>query len=359
MARQVTSRLSRRQMLKGAALVLGSLSGSAILAACGGGGRAAKHAEPAKPAEAAKPAAPAAAAKPASAPAAAAKPAAGTTVVTIRDHDWIQGTPGQPNDWYDKFIGDWEKANPTIKIEREWFPRLEMHAKQLALAATGQIGDTVRINVAPTTAELYLKKVVHDLDSLWKDDKEWLDKDQKQFWPGNIKTYTLGGKVWGLPVVGHPGNVNYYINKTMVEKAGLKMPPNDANWTFEEMTALAKGLTQSAGGRTTVYGILPGFRTASANEYIVGMLRSFGGDLFDAEGKKCLLNTPESIKGLQVIADLYASGSAYPWSADLGTIRTDLFVGQKVAINVNTSSSAARGGYPALISKSPAPFEMI
>ena len=27
------------------------------------------------------------------------------------------------------------------------------------------------------------------------------DKDQKQFWPGNIKTYTREGKVWGLPVV--------------------------------------------------------------------------------------------------------------------------------------------------------------
>src|SRR5215213_9459177 len=298
MARQLTSRLSRRQMLKGTALVLGSLSGSAILAACGGSQPPPKPAESSKPAaEAAKPAeskpaapaaagaatsapaAPAAAAKPTEAAAAAAKPAAGTGVVTVRDHDWIQGTPGQPNDWYDKFIADWEKENPTIKIEREWFPRLEMHAKQLALAATGQIGDTVRINVAPTTAELQIKKVVHDLDSLWADDKEWLDKDQKQFWEGNIKTYTREGKVWGLPVVGHPGNVNYYINKTMVEKAGLKVPPDDGNWTFEDLKTIAKGLTQSTQGRTTVYGILPGFRSVSANEYIVGFLRAFGSDL--------------------------------------------------------------------------------
>ena len=29
---------------------------------------------------------------------------------------------------------------------------IDMHAKELALAATGQIGDTVRINVAPLTA---------------------------------------------------------------------------------------------------------------------------------------------------------------------------------------------------------------
>jgi ABC-type glycerol-3-phosphate transport system substrate-binding protein len=374
MARQVTSRLSRRQMLKGTALVLGGLSGSAILAACGGGAPAAKPAEPAKPAapaattapaaaakptEAAKPAAPAAAPAATSAPAAAAKPAAGTTVVTIRDHDWIQGNPGKEGDWYDKFIADWEKANPTIKIEREWFPRNEMHAKQLALAATGQIGDTYRINVAPTTAELQIKKVVHDLDSLWKDDKEWLDKDQKQFWPGNIKTYTREGKVWGLPVVGHPGNVNYFINKTMVEKAGLKMPPVDGNWTFDDMKTLAKGLTQSAQGRTTVYGYQPGFASVTANEYIVGVLRAFGGDVFDPEGKKCLLNTKESIEGLKLIAELYSSGAAYPWSADLDTISPDLFVGQKVAMATRTSASAAKGGWPALIEKSPSPFELV
>ena len=70
------------------------------------------------------------------------------------------------------------------------------------MAATGQIGDTVRINVAPLVSELQIKGVLHDLDSLWKNDSDWINKDQKQFWPGNIRTYTREGKVWGLPVVG-------------------------------------------------------------------------------------------------------------------------------------------------------------
>jgi ABC-type glycerol-3-phosphate transport system substrate-binding protein len=60
-----------------------------------------------------------------------------------------------------------------------------------------------------------------------------------------------------------------------------------------------------------------------------------------------------------VIADLYKSGAAYPWSADLDTIAQDLFVGGKVAISVGTSSAAAKGGYPAQIAKSASPFEMI
>ena len=55
MARQMASRVSRRQMLRGTALVLGSLSGAAILAACGSSAPAAPTSAPAKPAEAAKP----------------------------------------------------------------------------------------------------------------------------------------------------------------------------------------------------------------------------------------------------------------------------------------------------------------
>jgi ABC-type glycerol-3-phosphate transport system substrate-binding protein len=371
MARQMTSRLSRRQMLRGTALVLGSLSGSAILAACGGGAPAAKPAEPAKPAapaataapaaaakptEAAKPAAPAAAPAATSAPAAAAKPAAGTQVVTVRDHDWIQGTPGQPNDFYDTFIANWEKANPTIKVEREWFPRAEMHAKQLALAATGQIGDTVRINVAPVVSELQLKGVVHDLDSLFKDDKEWTEKDQKQFWAGNLKTYTRDGKLWGLPVVGHPGAIHYFVNKTMIEKKGLKMPPADGKWTFEEFIALAKGLTESAGGRTTVYGVIMPFGNITINEGMVGFLRAFKGDLFDADGKKCLLNTPESIAALKAFAQPFKDGSALPWAADIDAQKPGLFQGQKAGIVIQTAFAAA--AWPGQIEKLPDKFEM-
>ncbi|MDP8924725.1 MAG: sugar ABC transporter substrate-binding protein, partial [Chloroflexota bacterium] len=288
--------------------------------------------------------------------AAASAAPAGTQRVVIRDHDWIQGTPGQPNDWYDAFIARFEEANPDIKVEREWFPRAEMHAKQLALAATGQMGDTVRIDLAPMVSELEIKGVVHDLNSLYEGDKEWVENDLKQFWPGNLKTYTRGGKLWGLPVVGHPGALQYYINRTMIEKAGLKVPPGDGNWSYEDFQTLAAGLTKSEGGRTTVYGVLPPIFNKTANEGIVGFLRAFGGDLFDAEGKKCLLNTPESKAGLKVLADLYTSGAAVPWAANIQEQQVELFHGQRVGIAILTSFAAS--SWPDQIAKLPQPFEM-
>jgi multiple sugar transport system substrate-binding protein len=378
-----TRRVSRRQMLRGAALVLGSIPASAILAACGGGAAPAPAAATTAPAAAATTApapaaaattapaaaaattapaaaaattAPAAAAAPTAAPAAATKPATSVQQVTVRDHDWIQGNPGQQGDWYDAFIAKFEDAHPDIKISREWFPRNDMHAKELALAATGQIGDTVRINLAPLTAEFQLKGVVRDLNSLYQSDTQWMSNDQKQFWPGNIKTYTREGKLYGLPVVGHPGAVQYYVNTTMVQKLGLKMPPDDGNWTVDDMATLAKGLTKSEGGRTTVYGVIPPVSDTTTNEGMVGFLRAFGGELFDADGKKCMLNSDGSKAGLKALADLYKNGVAYPWQPDISEQTPELFQSQKAAMVIQTSFAAS--SWPGQIAKRPDPFEM-
>jgi ABC-type glycerol-3-phosphate transport system substrate-binding protein len=119
---------------------------------------------------------------------------------------------------------------------------------------------------------------------------------------------------------------------------------------------MAKGLTESAGGRTTVHGVIMPFGNTSINEGMVGFLRAFKGDLFDADGKKCLLNTPESIQGLKVVADLYKAGVCYPWAADIQAQRPGLFQGQKVAIMTQTSAAAA--SWPDQIAKLPDKFEM-
>jgi len=362
-----TRRLSRRQMLRGAALLLGTIPGAVILEACGPTTPAAPAAATAKPAAAAATTAPAAAVAttapaaaattaPASAATAATKPVTSGQQITIRDHDWIQGNPGQQGDWYDAFIAKFEDAHPDIKISREWFPRNDMHAKELALAATGQIGDTVRINLAPLTAELQLKNVVRELNSLYQSDQQWVNNDLKQFWKGNLATYTRDGKLYGLPVVGHPGAVQYYVNTTMVQKLGLKMPPADGNWTYDDMLTLAKGLTKSEGGRTTVYGIIPPVSDTTTNEGMVGFLRAFGGSLFDADGKKCLLNSDQSKAGLKALADLYSSGAAYPWQPDISEQTQELFQSQKVGMVIQTSFAAS--AWPGQIAKRPEPFEM-
>ena len=140
-----------------------------------------------------RPAPPAAAA--ATKPAAAAAPAAAAPgakgQVELRIHDWAQ----DPNDkFYGPLFKKFEEEHPNIKIEREWFPRDEMHAKELALAATGQIGDTVRINVRRQGLGAAASRTSSSALALHLEGHQVDEKDQKQFWPGNIKTYTPEGK---------------------------------------------------------------------------------------------------------------------------------------------------------------------
>jgi ABC-type glycerol-3-phosphate transport system substrate-binding protein len=351
--------MSRRAILTGSAALAGG-----ILVAC-----APAAAPTATPAPAAKPAAPAAAATPAAAgaatpaaaakpaagttpaaagaatPAAAAKPAAGTTPapaaatkpasgqqVTIRTHDWAQDPQGI---FYPAFWKKFEDTHPNIKLQHEWFPRDEMHTKILSLAATGQIGDTVRINVAVLTPELRNKEVIQSLTPFINRDTQWNQNDHKQFWPGNIANYTAQGQQWGYPLVGHPGQNQYYSNVTALEAAGVQLPVQDGKWTQEQAIEIFKKGTKSEGGRTTAYGIW----VAVGGEGTVANLRAFGGDFYNLEGTKALVGSKESIEGIKYIQSLFQTHKvAVPF--DPKSVPDELFQGGRALIRVSTSGSA-------------------
>ena len=291
---QVRKASGRREFLR--IVCLGSV-GTAILAACAPAAAPSPTTAPAKPTEAAKAA---------STAAATTAPSSGQTI-ELRVHDWQQ-------DPEDKFYGPWLKAwdekHPTIKIKREWFPRADLHTKQLALAATGQIGDIVRANVAPMTAELRAKQVIQPLDGFIKTDKTWADNDHKQFWPGNIATYTLQGQQWGYPVVGHPGALHYYYNIDHLTAMNAPQPPVDlekktfdsSKWKMEDMLALVKAAQKvGADGRVATYGL----QASLGGEGTVAVLRAYGGNYYNDEGTKCLINTPESVAGLEWLSDYW------------------------------------------------------
>src|SRR5438094_851402 len=92
--------------------------------------------------------------------------------------------------------------------------------------------------------ELRNKGVVQPLTPFIQKDTKWATNDQKQFFPGNIANYTAQGQQWGYPVVGHPGNLQYYINTDMAAKVGAKLPDASTkwHWTFEQaMDVFSKG----------------------------------------------------------------------------------------------------------------------
>ena len=234
MSDELRRRLSRRQILRGAAVVLGTIPGAALLAACGAPPPppAPAAAPTTKPADPAKPAAPAAT----SAPAAAAPAASTGQRVVIRDHDWIQGTPGPAGRLVRRLHRQVRGSEPGHQGRARVVPA-RRDARQAAGAGRHRPDRRHRPHqrrAAGLRAAAQGGRARPRL-AAGQNDTEWTGKDQKQFWPGNIRTYTRDGKLWGLPVVGHPGAVQYYINTTMVEKAGLKMPPADGNWSLRRL----------------------------------------------------------------------------------------------------------------------------
>ena len=176
---------SRRRLLA-TSVGLVTVSALPLFAACS------QAPAPPTPAPSAAPtSAPASQATATAAPQATTAPATNGQPVTVVLHWWLEDPQ---NTFWGPTIANFEKAHPDIKIEKQWFPRNDMHTKELALAATGQIGDVVRINVAPLVSELQLKGVVQALDNYIKSDKSWSENDQPQFWPANIATYTIKGQ---------------------------------------------------------------------------------------------------------------------------------------------------------------------
>src|SRR5262245_55163500 len=160
----MTPGFTRRRFLT-AAFGVAAAATLPLIAACSSAPAAAPTTVPAQPTTAPAAAAPttaptqapaAAAATPTAAPQAAAQPASGQAI-ELRIHDWEQDPD---NVFYGPLFAKFEAQHPGIKLKKEWFPRNDMHTKELALAATGQIGDTVRINVAVLTKELVNKSVI-------------------------------------------------------------------------------------------------------------------------------------------------------------------------------------------------------
>jgi ABC-type glycerol-3-phosphate transport system substrate-binding protein len=145
---------------------------------------------------------------------------------------------------------------------------------------------------------------------LIKADKNWSENDQPQFWPGNIATYTIQGQQWGFPMVGHPGAIEYFYNIDVLQKNGAPLPPADmtaltfdyTKWSQADfLVSLGKAQTVGSDGRVASYGILPSL----GGEGTVAELRSFGGNYYSEDGTKCLINSAESIEGLQFLSDYW------------------------------------------------------
>jgi multiple sugar transport system substrate-binding protein len=343
--------LTRRSVLA----LVGLGAASAALAACGGPPPAAtptaapKAAEPAKPAAPAPTTAPAAAApttapaaaapttaaapaaaaaptKPAepTKPAAAAAPAPAPTAqppVAIKPGlpvlQYFTGLTGPDGQIMRDMVSRHNEENGKFQVNIEIMPWVDMFAKLIATLTAGQPIDVAIMHPADLPQFIDNGAILPVMEYL-----EPLGVKTTDYIPNVLKWSQVNGKQMALPLDQHQWNI--WLRTDIAESAGLdpKSPPKDGK-TFLEW---ATKMTKKNGDAFDVSGWAIGYPNPKSPLW--SAVYSNGGQWYSEDGKKCTINTPESVEAFQYIVDLFGkvSSNANDLLADFVTGKTAMFM---------------------------------
>lgn len=185
------------------------------------------------------------------------------------------------------FLNDYQTQHPNVKIETQSVPFQDMQ-KQLAIgAAAGQLPD---LSLCDTVNNSSLAAMGAAQD-ITEEVKEWGQIDQ--FYPGPKSSTIYNGKYYGLPYYSNCLGIMY--NKDLFDKAGVSYPTSD--WTWDDFVSkIHKTKSANAYGLTMCL-----FKSEEGTFNELPFFWQTGSDWNK-------LDSPEAVKGMQTIADLYKGG---------------------------------------------------
>jgi multiple sugar transport system substrate-binding protein len=186
------------------------------------------------------------------------------------------------------------EKHPNIKVEYTPVPNAQYSSKLLTMLA-GDAAPDVFFLGSTDYRSFQQRGVLLDLTPQFGAEFKLDD-----FIPSAARIMDIDGKVYGVssctvsPV--------FYYNKSIFDKAGIPYPPSDPAkaWSWQEFVDTAKRLTVKNGDKVTQYGAY-GFE----NFYnTVSAIYSNKGNLFNENGTKMAINSPEVKEVLQSVLDL-------------------------------------------------------
>ncbi|MFB5265370.1 ABC transporter substrate-binding protein [Paenibacillus enshidis] len=202
------------------------------------------------------------------------------------------------------------KEHPNIKVEYQPVPQAQYVQKLLTMLAGNSAPDVFFLGSAEYRS-FQKRGVLLDLTDHFK-----ADLSLDEFIPSSASIMQIDGKIYGVssctvsPVL--------YYNKQLFDKAGIAYPPSDPAkaWTWEQFRDTAKQLTIKDGDKVTQYGAfgLEAFANTTAE------ILSNNGTIFNEDGTKMAINTPETKKVLQSVLDLRLVDGASPTAKTLESI---------------------------------------
>ncbi len=201
--------------------------------------------------------------------------------------------------WADSFIKpnleDFTKAYPGTTVELQNIPHAEYTYKLQLMFASKNVPDAIELNLNQNFDYFASKGLLANLTPFVDRDKFPLGEFNKTV----IDRLSKKGGLYMMPIGSHPGVAAVAYNKTQFDKAGVAYPRDD--WTYDDLIRIAKALTRKdASGKTVQWGLTPTYTWVP----VVSVLASNGSGWIDAEGKKSLIATPESVRVYRWFADL-------------------------------------------------------
>ena len=181
---------------------------------------------------------------------------------------------------------------PHIELRYEDIPGGEMRTKLLVLAAGGGIGDLAWNGIFVGSHELLAKGVFQPVERFIKADRF----DTRPYLAASLDAQRHQGQLHGLPFLGHYGCTCLFFNEDLYARTGVELPPMDASWTVDDLIDRARKLAARG-----VAGFVP---STGIQECGTAWLRTFGGELLSADGKRCLIDSPASLAALQWMHDV-------------------------------------------------------
>jgi multiple sugar transport system substrate-binding protein len=222
----------------------------------------------------------------------------GDTVEQVTIQWW---TPNWDEPESREMAAEFEADNPGTKVElviTDWDTYKSKITTAISANNAPELYTVLTTDVVPFAKQGFLEPL-----------DEWIDKEsinRDDFLPSALEIASTEDKVYGLPFR-HDGSGMYY-NVDMLKAAGYEEFPE----TWDEFVAMCKDLTKD-----NVYGFAwPLGNQPNAVTRFVQQLYTAGGDLFNEDGTRVLLDSPEAVEALNNIVSSIQEGYASPNSLE-------------------------------------------
>ncbi len=244
----------------------------------------------------------------------------GVTTVTIAG--WQSNT--NENQLLEQVFKKFEAENPKIKVKHE-----VINDQYMDVIKTRLIGDAAPDVFYLDAFEAPLLMKYDVLSPLSPDIKA--NFSLADFEAPLLNAFKYKDQIYGLPK--DFSTLALFYNKKAFQEVGLNQPPK----TWEELRKYSKKLTidKNHDGKIEQYGF--GITPDLSRQYF--MIKAYGGKLVDKNGN-CAFDTPEALKGLQLVIEQYRIDKTSAQPSDVGASSGSEMFGQGKAAMVIEGSWA-------------------